>query len=84
MSRTRASRTNPVWHGHAITWQDAPWSKEGHSCDKCGEILKHADLVGKQEGNLFRKVGYRCPACKHSNVDGVKDLQPFDWKRLMT
>jgi len=61
------------------------WSEGGRLCDKCRTAkIRHEDLYGLYEGNLFFIKGYLCPGCGHKTCE-IKTLSgnlPYDWRRI--
>lgn len=60
-------------------------SEGGRLCDKCKTAkIRHEDLYGLYEGNLFFIKGYKCPGCGHKTCE-IKTLSgnlPYDWRRI--
>jgi len=50
-------------------WRDLPYAKRGMSCDVCGSLLEHRDLLGIHATNGFWVKGYRCRYCMHEMVE---------------
>jgi len=57
------------------------------SCPACFGFLKHEDLIGKYQGNLFHVKGFVCPHCDHKVgkifMKNCRDSTVrFNWKRM--
>ena len=50
-------------------WRDKPYAEGGMSCDACGSLLEHRDLLGIHARNGFWVKGYRCRYCLHEMVE---------------
>jgi hypothetical protein len=56
-------------------------------CPACFEPLKHEDLIGKYQGNLFLVKGFVCSHCDHKVgkvfLKNCKDSTVrFNWQRM--
>jgi hypothetical protein len=50
-------------------WRDEPYAKNGMSCDRCGSLLEHRDLLGIHATNGFWVKGYLCRHCGYETVE---------------
>ena len=61
-------------------WRDTPYAEGGMSCDICGSLLEHRDLLGIHATNGFWVKGYRCRYCMHEMVAEPENAHHiFSW-----